>query len=195
MKVEQILSDLTYPKITWEQRCLVAIFGFPGAGKTVIASYLSNRYPFICLTTDFIRLKYGFANGRATLESLFGVAEKLLIENRSVIFDGIHMMQKNREEVRQFGSKNNAHVRFIHVVADDAVLKHRLQQRIDDPTLTAQERKFVITPEHFQRIISYYERPEGEQDVTEVDTTSLVSENQLSSLYAELNTWLGNIQK
>jgi predicted kinase len=192
-KAARILADLVYPDAKWKLPCLIATFGFPGAGKTTVASTLSNHYPFVLLTTDLIRLKYGFTSGPETLKTMCLVGEKLLSQSYSVIFDGIHMMRKNREEIRHLGIANKAKVRFVHVFADPNVIKQRLNQRIANPDATRQNGKFVITDEHFQRIISYYEKPNGEKDVIEVDTSlsSSPTANQLSSLYVELDRWVG----
>jgi predicted kinase len=190
-KADRILGKLSLPDRRWQQSCLIATFGFPGAGKTTIASNLSERYPSVCLTTDSIRLEYGFTSGPETLKAMCLVAGKLLKQGYSIIFDGIHMMRTNRETFRHFGAAHNAHVRFIHVVADPTVIQQRLDLRAENVEATTQAGKFVITDEHFQRIISYYESPDGEHDVFEVDTSSptLPPENQLASLYAELDTW------
>jgi len=196
-KAEPIFYDLTLPATTWQQPCLVATFGFPGAGKTVIASSLCDRYPFVCLTTDSIRLKYGFTSGPVTLAAMFQVAKKLLTLNHSVIFDGIHMLRKNRETLRTFGAANQAPVRFVHVIADPAVIKQRLKQPEANPEATIEAGKFVITDEHFQRIVQYYEKPDGEPDVIGVDTSSSSSPsaNQLRLLDADLDVWLGDSQQ
>lgn len=144
------------------------------------------------LTTDEIRLKYGFASGPEALKAIFLAAEKLISENQSVIIDGIHMGRKNRDEVRQFGQLHDAHVRFVHVVADGAVIKQRLDQRAVDSEATAKAGKFLITDEHFQQIISYFEAPDGEADVVEVDTSSSFDSTvgQLEPLFSFLNEWL-----
>lgn len=192
-KVALILRDLRYPDRTWQRPCLIATFGFPGTGKTTIATILSQRYPFVLLTTDAIRLRYGFANGPDTLRSMALVAETLLPKGYSVIFDGIHMMRESRTAFRAFGKTNKAPVRFIHVVADLSVVKQRLDYRSAYPKATNAEGKFVISDEHFQRIISYFESPEGEQDVIDVDTSSPTptADEQMALLYAELDGWLG----
>ena len=170
----------------------LGIIGLPGAGKTTIAHHLTRRYPLVCLTTDRIRLKYGFASGPDTLKAMRTVGEELLSQNTGLIFDGIHMMRKNRDMLRQFGEANHARVRFIHVTADPTVIKIRLKQRAANPASTELSGKFVISDEHYQRIISYYEPPAGEKDVVEVDTspTSSSIDDQLRSLYDELDKWL-----
>jgi predicted kinase len=188
---DQILTDLEYPDTKWEQPCLIATFGFPCAGKTATAAKLSSRYPFVCLTTDVIRLTYGFSSGPETLKSMKTVSKKLLSQRYSVIFDGIHMMKKNRDDLRDFGRVNNAQVQFIHVYADEDVIKQRLHQRIENPENTEQQGKYIITDEHFERIISYYEKPEDEDDVIDVDTSSRsLTDGQLMSLYTVLDAWM-----
>jgi predicted kinase len=191
-KAKQILIDVDYPDRKWKQPCLIATFGFPGAGKTTVSASISNHYPFVRLTTDLIRLRYGFASGPETLKTMYLVGEELLSQNYSIIFDGIHMMRKNREELRRFGRANNVHVRFIHVAADPVLIKDRLNQRATNPAATRADGKFVIKEEHFQRIISYYESPDDDEDVVEVNTSSsrLLTDNQLSALYVELDTWI-----
>ena len=187
----QILQNLTLPENTWSQPCLIATFGFPGAGKTSIATEISQRYPMVCLSTDAIRLKYHFSSGPETLVAMKMVAELLFASGHSLIFDGIHMMRQNRDELRQFGRENNVQVRFVHVVAAPDVIQERLNQRAADPDATAKAGKFVITNEHFQRIISYFESPDGEHDVIEVDTSPSAkpTEIQLKSLYDALDGW------
>ena len=189
--VAKILAELVYPAVIWKKPCLIATFGFPGAGKTTVAVSLSKIYPLVVLTTDQIRLNYRFASGPDTLKAMHSVAENLLSQKHGIIFDGIHMMRKNREAIRQLGIANQAEVRFVHVVADPKAIQQRLQQRIDNPEATKQAGKFIITAEHFQRIIHYYEQPVGEQDVVEVDTTSNTPVlDQLQSLCIELDNWL-----
>lgn len=167
------------------------MFGFPGAGKTTIATEISRRYPMVCLTTDAIRLKYDFTSGPETLAAMKVAAEQLFGSGHSLIFDGIHMMHQNRDELGQFGRENNVQVRFIHVVATPDVIQTRLNQRAADPDATAKAGKFVITDDHFQRIISYFESPDGEHDVIEVDTSPSAkpTEIQLKSLYDALDGW------
>ncbi len=190
--VEQILTDLKLPDTTWRQPCLIATFGFPGAGKTAVAATIGERLPLVCLTTDLIRLRYGFASGPETLAAMCSVAGALFSQNYSVIFDGIHMLRKNRQALREFGKANQAEVRFVHVCAWPDVIKQRLNDRLANPEATYQQGKFVITDAHFQRIIHYFEAPSGEPDVVEVDTSSasVSTSDQLHSLYAELVVWL-----
>lgn len=193
-KVNDILKTITYPDRQWRQPCLIATFGFPCAGKSAIVSDLSSRNPFVCLSTDAIRLIHDFNSGPETLEAMGIVAEKLFAQNHSVIFDGIHMMRKNRAELRDFGMRKNVQVRFIHVTAHPTVIQQRLKQRAENPEATSQQGKFVITEEHFQRIIQYFESPDNEPDVSTVDTSESTQSatNQLTSLYREFDGWLSD---
>ena len=76
-------------------------------------------------------------------------------------------------------------------VANPDVIKQRLNQRATNPEATQQYGKFIITDQHFQRIISYYEEPVDENDVFKVDTSSDTrSDDQLHLLYGGLDIWL-----
>ena len=190
-KAQAILADLTFPDTIWREPMLIAIFGFPGAGKTTIAEMLASRYPLVCLTTDQLRLKYGFQNGPDTITAMYEVAQHLLGNRHSVLLDGIHMMRKNRDEARQFGKEQRALVQFVQVVAEDDVIQQRLRQRTTNPEATAQAGKFIITEAHYQRIIQYYEPPAHEADVFTIDTTFAQQvEAQLLDLHKTIQTAL-----
>lgn len=191
-RAEQLITDLSFPETIWKKPCLIGVFGFPGAGKTAVTTYLGNKQPLVVLTTDIIRMKYGFASGPETIETIQWVARRLLEQHYSVIIDGIHMMRRNRDEIRQSGAAQGAEVRFVHVVAPPEIIRQRLNERALRPEQTAQEGKFVITEEHFQRIIGYFEDPSDEPDVINVDTSpgATAIETQLLLLFGEFSQWL-----
>ena len=60
---------------------------------------------------------------------------------------------------------------LLYVVADPAVIEQRLQTRMEQPATIAAESTFVITPEHFGRIVSYLEPPTDDEAVITVDTS------------------------
>ena len=62
----RVLSNLTLPVERWVKPVLIGIFGVPGAGKTEVARYLSHRHPLLILSTDALRLQYGFESGLVT---------------------------------------------------------------------------------------------------------------------------------
>ena len=192
LKTEQILEAIDIPIRRWQKPILIATFGLPAAGKTTVSALVKHQYPLVVLSTDILRLTYGFPGGPATLETMRHVAARLLADRRSVLFDGIHMMQANRDELRTFGASCHVLVRFIYVSACPETITRRLQERLKQPDETTREGKFVITPEHFARIAQHLEIPLGETDTTWVDTSlEYVSvETQLQPLFSELKTLL-----
>jgi predicted kinase len=191
-KAEQILASIHTSVKPWQQPILIATFGLPGAGKTDISTVVGHQYPLAILSTDALRLTYGFPSGPATLEVMQQVAKHLLADNSSVVFDGIHMMKANRDELRAFGASCYALVRFIYVTANADTIAARLEERLKRPDEITKDGKFVITAAQFARIAQYLEVPLGETDVIHVDTSfdHISVEEQLEPLFAELETLL-----
>jgi predicted kinase len=170
---------------------LVSLFGLPGAGKTTLAQQLAARYPFLLLSTDRLRLHYGFQSGPATLAVMFQVADELLPQRMGLIFDGIHLQRQSREAVRRLAERHQATLFFVFATAPLAVLEQRLPARVANPAETTAAGKFVITREHFLRIVSYLEPPDPvEQDVFMIDTAGAQTEQQLVELHQQLQARL-----
>jgi hypothetical protein len=103
------------------------------------------------------------------------------------MFDGIHPRVQNRGEIRALATRHAAGSHIIFVTAEQDVILQRLQERLEQPEETVAAGKFVITPEHFERLAGYLELPaETETDVVTVDTTESKIEAQLSWLDARL---------
>lgn len=184
---QALISDLKIPNTAWKMPVVIAIFGLPCAGKTQVAQYLADRHPLLRLTTDVLRLKYGFASGPDTLAMMFQIADNLLPQKISIMFDGIHPRAQNRAEVRALANRHAAGSHIIFVTAEQGVITQRLQERLEQPEETVAAGKFIITPEHFDRLAGYLELPaETETDVVTVDTTESKIEAQLSWLDARL---------
>jgi predicted kinase len=177
--IEEIIAELKIPSARWCKPTLIAIFGVPGAGKSEIARYLAAHHPLCNLSTDALRLRYGFESGITTRQVMDQIAARLLPQYISVIFDGIHLARKDRQIVQELATKYQADARLVYVVAEPATIKQRLQARMQRPDGVAAEGKFVITPEHFARIVSYLEPPTPNEEVIVVDTTTNSLDEQL----------------
>jgi predicted kinase len=186
----RVLSDLTLPTQRWVKPVLVGIFGVPGAGKTEVACSLSRRLPLLNLSTDALRLQYGFESGLVTRAVMDRLAIQLLPERVGIIFDGIHLGRKDRRAVVQVAQDCQAEAFLLYVVADPTVIEQRLQTRIEQPARIAAERKFVITPEHFGRIVSYLEPPTDDEAVITIDTSHGDIAAQLDPVEHYLNQYL-----
>ena len=88
--------------------------------------------------------------------------------------------------VRGFARAHDAHLELIYTVAEEKIIRQRLDARTRDGDQTRREGKFVITPEHFARIASFLEPPEPYDGVVKVDTTNGEITPQLEPLVRHL---------
>jgi predicted kinase len=180
--IERVLSELVIPSTRWSTPVLIGIFGVPCAGKTEVARYLEHRYPLLVLSTDALRLRYGFESGIDTRQVMDQVAAQLLPQQVSIVFDGIHLRRKDRQAVRQLADAHQVDVYLIYVVADADLVEQRLQARMQRAAEVTAEGKFIIPPEHFNRIVSYLEPPTPNEATIVVDTSHDQWDEQLDSL-------------
>lgn len=111
---------------------------------------------------------------------MFEIADNLLPQKVGLIFDGIRPRVQNRAEVRALAKQNAADSHIIFVKAEPDAISQRLRERLEQPEETVAEGKFVITPEHFERLVSHLELPtEAEKDMVIVDTTESKIQEQL----------------
>jgi predicted kinase len=183
---ERVLADLIMPPARWGTPTLMAIFGVPGAGKSEVARNLAHHHPLLVLSTDALRLRYGFESGLVTRRVMDQVAAQLLPQRISIIFDGIHLARKDRQAVKELAEAHQAKAYLIYVVAEPDVIEQRLQARMQMPERVAAEGKFVITPEHFARIVSYLELPTADEALIIVDTSHNTLDDQLDQLNQQL---------
>ncbi len=169
---DDILKSLTIPPVRWEKPVIIAVMGLPGTGKSTVAQHLADLYPMIVLSTDALRLKFGFASGPETLEVMHTVIARLMPRKRAIIIDGVYLDRKSRiEHTTTLAEQHDAYYRLIHTIASQTVIDKRLKARIDNPDATKKAEKFVITPEHFARIKSYFEPPAPDEPVLTVNTS------------------------
>src|SRR4051812_43646566 len=111
----RVLSHLNLPVERWVKPVLIGIFGVPGAGKTEVARYLSHRYPLLILSTDALRLQYGFESGLETRQVMDHLAIQLLPQRIGLVFDGIHLGRKDRRAVVQLAQVCRADALLLYV--------------------------------------------------------------------------------
>jgi predicted kinase len=172
---------------------LVALMGLPGAGKTAVAHYLSERLPLTVLSTDSIRLRHGLASGPDTHELIYEVAAVLLRAGGGIVWDSIHATRRHRSRVRAFAAELGAHLELLYVTADEATIRARLERRAADPAGTAADGKFVIPPERLAQFVDWLEPPDPDEPFTLVDSTDEPPGARLQPLEARLRTLLTRI--
>lgn len=188
--VAKVLADLALPLPSWRQPLFIAVTGLPCTGKTEVATYLAAHFPLVLLSTDALRRAYGLPSGPSTHAVMYEVAAVLLNANAGVIFDGIHLGRRNRDEARAFARRYGAKCEVLFTTANEEVIDQRLQTRRAAPVETAAAGKFVITPAHFEQIRRYLEVPTADEAVWPIDT----SEQPVGNLLAPLHERLGTLQ-
>jgi predicted kinase len=183
-----LINHLPLPALRWQRPVLVGLFGLPGSGKSEIARYLANHLPLVVLATDAIRLRRGLPSGPATHSVTFEVSAVLLRQSFGIVWDGLHLRRTDRVRFREFAKEHGAHCVLIQASASDEILRRRLASRIARPDETVAQGKFVITPEHFDRIAFHLEPPLAEEDILTVDTSEGAVDQKLVALVADLRT-------
>lgn len=152
-----------------------------------MATYLAAQFPLTILSTDALRLTYGFPSGPTTHDVMYDVATVLLRDNGGVIFDGIHLGRRNRADTRSFAHRHAARFELLYTTATQQVIEQRLQARRESPTQTADAGKFVITPAHFEEIRRHLEEPAPDEAVWAIDTSSQPIAELLARFQERLN--------
>lgn len=183
----ELVDDLRLPTRRWQQPVLIGVFGVPCSGKSEIACRLADCLPLVLLATDAIRLRHGLPSGPATHALMYEAATFLLRQRIGIVWDGLHLGRADRDGFRSFAEEQRARCILIYATASEQIVRQRLGARLARPDETVAAGKFVITPEHFQRIVSYLEPPRVGEDVVIVDTTAGTIDRQLGALVADLN--------
>jgi predicted kinase len=189
-EVAELIDDLRLSPHRWQQPVLIGLFGVPCSGKSEIAHRLADCLPLVLLTTDAIRLRYGLPSGPATHAVMYEAAKILLRQRIGIVWDGLHLARAARDRFRSFAEEQHATCILIYATASDQIVQQRLDARLAHPDETAAVGKFVITPEHFQRIVSYLEPPLAKEDVVTIDTTAGSIDRQIGALVADLQSFV-----
>jgi hypothetical protein len=121
------------------------------------------------------------------------LALQLLPWQISIVCDGMHLGRRDWTAVHRRAQIAGATARLVHVTTTLEVIEQHLQARMAAPDTVATEGKFVITLEHFQRIVRYFEPPASDENVICVDTTPNSVGNQLDQLDAQLTGYLHGV--
>ena len=185
--VSKVLASLARPSGAWRQPPLIAITGLPCTGKTEIATSLAAHLPLVVLSTDALRRTYGLPSGPSTHAVMYKVAAMLLDDNVGMILDGIHLGRRHRDEARDFARRHGAQCYLLYTTANEVVIEQRLRARRVAPAETAAAGKFVMAPDHFERVRQFLEVPTPDEAVWAIDTSA----EPVADLVAPLQQSLG----
>jgi predicted kinase len=182
----ELIDALQLPTERWTSPVLIGLFGVPCNGKSEIACRLADCLPLVLLATDAIRLRHHLPSGPATHALMYEAATILLRQRIGIVWDGLHLGRADRDGFRYFAEEQRARCILIYATASDQIVQQRLGARLARPDETVAAGKFVITPEHFQGIVSYLEPPRVGEDVVIVDSSAGTIDQQLGALVANL---------
>jgi predicted kinase len=141
---------------------LYLMLGYPGAGKTTVASFISKITDAAHLWADKERV-HRFGNPNYSHEEnlkLYGelnkVAEQLLKEGKSVVFDTNFSFRRDRDRLRHIAHKSNADCKLIWVQTPRVIAKTRATEDAH-----SQETRLLgnIPEEDFERMSDNLEEP------------------------------------
>jgi aminoglycoside phosphotransferase family enzyme/predicted kinase len=135
---------------------IVAMSGFSGTGKSVVASAIADTLDAEILATDRIRRemptspdRYDPANRLAVYRLMMERARSLLAVGKPVVLDGAFLRGEERDLAAELAHETGAPLLFAHVVADGEVTERRIRARAAHPGSTASEATIEVL--HAQR--------------------------------------------
>ncbi len=160
---------------------LIATMGYPGSGKTHFSEKLAEQEGFVHLNADRERLRlfkkpqYTKKEHLALSVAMDRVAEELLLQGKSVIYDVNFSRRIHRERVQAIAERANAEYRLVHLVTSEPVALERLKVRgrntEQDPELYR-----PIDLQIFHRMKAEVEEPHSSEPVIKIDGESSFEE-------------------
>lgn len=155
---------------------LYLLVGFPGSGKTTVAQIISESTGAVHLWADQERLEL-FNNPTHTEKESLKLysqmnerTEKLLRQNKSVVFDTNFSFRKDRERLRQIAEKNKASSLIIWVTTSRSLSEKRAtRQDSSHPTRVLG----AMTVDDFNRIADHQQPPGNSELFIKIDGTDV----------------------
>lgn len=155
---------------------LYLFVGYPGAGKTTIAKMIAKFTGAVHLWADFERhIMFGQAThskeeSRALYNRLNQVADELLSQGQSVIYDTNFNFRKDRDHMRKLAAKHGAKTVLIWVTTPREIAENRATKDSE-----GQDTRIWgnMDPADFKRMSNNLQRPDSDEQVIEVDGSKL----------------------
>lgn len=144
---QYLAADVAYLREIWPEDlgrvptdpalrpALVALSGLPGTGKSHFARQLSQRLPFLILSSDRIRKALapqpvydGWEHARV-FAAVYRLMEESLAEGRRIIFDATNLNAKAREPLIPLVDRHASGMLLVGFTAPEAVIRQRLAKR------------------------------------------------------------------
>ena len=159
------------------QKCLIAMGGLPGVGKSTLAERIANELGATLLSIDPIEaaiwrcgIPPSFETGLAAYVVAEAVAEQQLAAGRSAVIDAVNPIEISRQMWRELATRQGTVLLFVECVCPDLDL-HRAR-------VEGRQRNIPGMPEvpweRVQATLEYYE-PWTDARIT-LDTTRPIAE-------------------
>lgn len=172
------------PSLKAQKPTLYLFIGYPGAGKTTVATMIAEATGAVHLWADYERHKMFAFPTHSRHESLQLYDElnqrtdELLTEGRSVVFDTNFNFYHDRQKMRHIAAKHGAETLVIWITLPEEVAKQRA-------VYSAAKRNGYdaeMTEAQFNAIIDKLEPPEKDEKIIKLDGTKLDRESLIALL-------------
>lgn len=162
-----MIKNMTTPR-------LYLFVGYPGAGKTTVSQALAAQTGAVHLWADKERRNMFGTPTHSQEESkrlythLNDVADRLLAEGKSVIFDTNFNFYRDREHLRQIAAKHGADTAVVWITTPKEVAK---QRAVHDRVLR-NAYEYVLPEQEFERMSNHLEPPRKSEKILTIDGTN-----------------------
>lgn len=160
-------------------KTLYLMLGFPGAGKTTTAMIIAEQTGAVHLWADKVRREM-FGHPAHTHEEnlklyahMNELAEQLLQEGKSVIFDTNFNFYKDREHLRQIAAKTGSQAVIVWLTTSKDIARKRATE---DGHLQATRVLGDMPVSEFERMSGNLEVPHPDEKVVELDGTKITAD-------------------
>ena len=154
---------------------LYLMVGYPGAGKTTAARWITEATGAVHLWADVERHKmfdnpcHTEAESRQLYDHLNQKAEELLATGKSVIFDTNFNYYRDRQLLRDIAARNDAEATVVWVATPADIARERAVHA----NVVRNGYDFAMTPDQFQAIAGNLEPPRENEKTIKIDGTKL----------------------
>jgi len=151
---------------------LFLMVGYPGSGKTTIASYISRATGAVHLWADEERVKrfhtptYSHEENLELYKGLNTMVEKLLGQGKSVVFDTSFNFKADRDNLRKIAQTAGAECKIVWVQTPRIIARTRATEDAHE-----QETRLLdnIPEEDFDRMSDKLEEPSEDENVIVIE--------------------------
>lgn len=156
-------------RYTWAYSpCLVVVVGLSGSGKSTVAAAIAERTGFAHVNSDTTRKRlagvaptdrpgpelYTPERSAATYAAMYDAARAALADGRGAILDGTFQRRVDRDRARDVASHAGAPILFVECVADEDIIRRRLEKRARRNT-DASDADWAVYQQQRQRYQSF----------------------------------------